>query len=111
VKIKIRELRYFVAVAEELSFKLAAERLGKEPGNGEVSTVIRALEAALGAPLFIRTTNKVQLTEFGANLLPHVQKILAELAALPQLVKALRDGKEPARWPVARDKAAGAPAS
>jgi len=71
-----RDLRYFVAVAEELHFTRAAERLFvSQPA---LSKQIRMLERQLGAPLFERDRREVRLTRVGAALLPHAQRILAE---------------------------------
>lgn len=71
-----RDLGYFVAVAEELHFGRAAERLFiSQPA---LSKQIRALERQLGAPLFDRDRRTVTLTPVGAALLPPARTILAE---------------------------------
>ncbi|WP_431776145.1 LysR substrate-binding domain-containing protein [Streptomyces cucumeris] len=71
-----RELRYFVAVAEELHFTRAAERLFvSQPA---LSKQIKALERQVGAPLFERDRREVRLTPVGAALLPHARRVLAE---------------------------------
>ncbi|WP_328446862.1 LysR substrate-binding domain-containing protein [Streptomyces sp. NBC_00386] len=73
-----RDLRYFVAVAEELHFTRAAERLFvSQPA---LSKQIRALERQLGAELFERDHQGVRLTAVGAALLPHARRVLAEWA-------------------------------
>jgi DNA-binding transcriptional LysR family regulator len=64
-------LRYFIAVAEELSFSRAAERLGLS--QQAVSSQIRCLENQVGRTLFFRTTRRVELTEAGRALLPKAQ--------------------------------------
>jgi DNA-binding transcriptional LysR family regulator len=71
-----RDLRYFVAVAEELHFTRAAERLFvSQPA---LSKQIRMLERQLGAPLFDRGREGVRLTPVGEALLPHARRTLAE---------------------------------
>ncbi|WUH91208.1 LysR family transcriptional regulator [Streptomyces sp. NBC_00433] len=71
-----RDLRYFVAVAEELHFTRAAERLFvSQPA---LSKQIRALEKQLGAPLFDRDRQGVALTAVGTALLPYAQRVLGE---------------------------------
>ena len=73
--VELRHLRYFVAVAEELNFSRAAERL--HIAQPALSAQIRSLEAQLGTPLFVRTTRKVELTAAGAMLLEDAREVLA----------------------------------
>ncbi|GGX87281.1 LysR family transcriptional regulator [Streptomyces minutiscleroticus] len=74
-----RPLRYFVAVAEELNFARAAERLGISPPP--LSRAIRGLEADLGVTLFERTTHSVTLTGAGEVLLAEARVALDALRA------------------------------
>ncbi|WP_225810504.1 LysR family transcriptional regulator [Streptomyces spinosus] len=74
-----RPLRYFVAVAEELNFARAAERLGISAPP--LSRAIRALEAELGVTLFERTTHSVVLTRAGEVLLTQARFALDALEA------------------------------
>jgi DNA-binding transcriptional LysR family regulator len=70
-----RDLRYFVAVAEELHFTRAAERLFvSQPA---LSKQLRMLERQLGAPLFDRGREGVRLTPVGEALLPYARQVLA----------------------------------
>ncbi|SEF81430.1 transcriptional regulator, LysR family [Actinacidiphila yanglinensis] len=69
-----RDLRYFVAVAEELHFTRAAERLFvSQPA---LSKQVRALERQLGADLFVRDRHGVALTPAGEALLPYAREVL-----------------------------------
>jgi DNA-binding transcriptional LysR family regulator len=76
---ELRHLRYFVAVAEELNFSRAAERL--HMAQPPLSVAIRQLEQEIGASLFVRTTHEVRLTEAGTALLSGARRTLAEAQA------------------------------
>jgi DNA-binding transcriptional LysR family regulator len=87
-----RDLRYFVAVAEELHFTRAAERLFvSQPA---LSKQIRVLERALGTPLFERRGREVRLTSAGEALLPRARQVLAEWEAAEDAVEQAKETHE-----------------
>ncbi|MEU1459230.1 LysR family transcriptional regulator [Streptomyces sp. NPDC005727] len=83
-----RDLRYFVAVAEELHFTRAAERL--YVSQPALSKQIRSLEGRLGAELLRRDRHGVALTAAGEALLPHARRVLAALAEGTAAVEAAK---------------------
>jgi DNA-binding transcriptional LysR family regulator len=74
MQLELRHLRYFLAVAEELNFSRAAERL--HIAQPALSAQIRSLETQLGTELFSRTTRKVDLTPAGELLLADAREIV-----------------------------------
>lgn len=87
--LELRHLRYFVAVAEELHFGRAAQRLGM--AQPPLSQQIQRLEQIIGAQLFERTSRRVQLTDAGNALLPDARRLLAGAEAA--LLAARRAGR------------------
>lgn len=73
---EIRQLRYFVAVAEEMHFNRAAERL--HIAQPALSQQIQRLERELKTTLFARTTRSVELTETGKVLLVAARRVILE---------------------------------
>lgn len=89
-KVELRQLEAFVALATELHFGRAAERLFI--GQPTLSELIRKLERELGTPLFTRTTRRVALTSAGMELLGRSKVILDEVAAATAAVTRIAQG-------------------
>jgi DNA-binding transcriptional LysR family regulator len=89
--IELRPLRQFVAVAEELHFGRAAERLHMT--QPPLSMAIQALERTLGAPLFVRSQRTVALSAAGSALLPEARRLLAAADNLPRQAQAAAAGR------------------
>jgi DNA-binding transcriptional LysR family regulator len=89
---ELRQLRYFVAVAEEGSLTRAAARL--HIAQQSLSQQIRSLEAQLGATLFERSSRGVALTDVGAVLLRETRPVLAQAERAVEAVQRAARGEQ-----------------
>lgn len=87
---EIRHLRCFLAVAEELHFARAAERLHIE--QSPLSRAIKELEEELGVMLFARTTRSTRLTHAGRMFLQHVPRVFTAVEQARDSAKAAAHG-------------------
>ena len=88
---ELRHLRYFVAVAEELSFTRAAERL--HIGQPPLSQQVQALEEEIGAVLFDRTRRSIRLTEAGRIFLEDARRVLALASSAAATARRVEKGE------------------
>ncbi|ABD56166.1 LysR family transcriptional regulator [Jannaschia sp. CCS1] len=87
----LRQIRYFVATAEELHFRRAADRLGiAQPA---LSRAIQALEAELDVALFVRTNRSVQITTAGRVFLDGAREILTLTERMLEETRTAHDGR------------------
>jgi DNA-binding transcriptional LysR family regulator len=91
MSVDLRQLRYFVAVAEELHFSRAAVRLNL--AQSALSSQVRALEREVGGPLLVRSTRRVELTPAGEALLRDATEILAAADGALDRARALARGE------------------
>lgn len=91
---ELRQLRYFVTVAEELNFRSAAQRL--QIAAPSLSQQIKSLERELGALLFDRDRRSVALTPLGHTLLAHARQVLESADELRRKATRLSEA-EPVR--------------
>ncbi|MFE3838777.1 LysR family transcriptional regulator [Pseudogemmobacter sonorensis] len=87
----IRHLRYFLAVAEELNFRQAAERL--HISQPPLSMQIKAMEEEIGVPLFERTQRSVKLSPAGEFLVPHVRETISKFDQTRELANLAARGE------------------
>jgi DNA-binding transcriptional LysR family regulator len=92
---EIRSLKYFVAVARQLSFSHAAESLFVTQSS--LSKTISALEKELGVELFIRKGRSIALTPAGEELLSGAEALLAEEASLSERVSLIKEKRQSSR--------------
>ncbi len=83
--IELRHLRYFIAVAEELNFRRAAERVHID--QTPLSRTIRDLEERWSVQLFVRTPRQLHLTPAGQKLLEEARKLLVRLERTKRAVR------------------------
>ncbi len=90
--VELRHLRYFIALAEELHYRKAAEKLFIS--QSALSKQIKQLENLINVKLFDRNQRKVSLTEAGLYLRDHVTQFDAELRTLIERVQLISTGLE-----------------
>jgi len=89
--IELRQMRYFLAVAEDLNFTRAAERL--HLAQQALSASIRRLEEQLGVALFVRSTRRVELTAAGEVLVDGARAVVAAATDAVERVHQVAEGR------------------
>ena len=88
---ELHKARAFLAVAEELHFGRAAQRL--HMAQPPLSRLIKSLEAELGADLFVRSSRMVELTPVGEALVEPTRELLMQSERIAQLARRLQRGE------------------
>src|SRR3954471_9457310 len=89
---ELRQLRFFLTLAEELNFGRAAER--EHIAQPAFSQQIRRLEQELGVRLLDRTSRRVQLTEPGRVLVPYAERLVREAVDASAAVRESGAGRQ-----------------
>jgi DNA-binding transcriptional LysR family regulator len=89
--LELRQLRYFLAVADELNFTRAADRL--HLAQQALSASIRRLEDQLGVALFVRNTRKVELTSAGEVLVEGARRVVDAASEAIEQVRLVSEGR------------------
>ena len=88
---EMKELAYFIAIAEERSISKAAERLFM--AQSSLSQFLRILENNVGSKLFVRTSRGVRLTQEGELMLQYAYKTLSEYRSVQNEIKDMKQLK------------------
>src|SRR5215471_13292249 len=91
LQVTLRQLFYFVTVAEERQFSRAAERL--HISQPPLTQRIQALERDLGVQLFTRMGNQIELTEAGRAVLVEAKTILAQAERVQEVARRAKQGE------------------
>ena len=89
---EMHQVRYFLAVCDELNFTRAAERCNV--AQPSLTRAIKLLEEELGGPLFHRERNHTHLTELGKMMHPYLSQVLAQSEAAKERAKGFANLKE-----------------
>jgi DNA-binding transcriptional LysR family regulator len=89
--VELRHVRYFIAVAEHLSFRKAAQHLHMT--QPPLSRQIRQLEDDLGVPVFIRSKRRVELTKAGQTFLEEARKLIVQAGHAAEAARHAQKGE------------------
>src|SRR6201993_3960250 len=95
VAMEMHQIRYFLAVAEELNFTRASEKCNVSQPS--LSRAVKLLEEELGGPLFHRERSRTHLTELGRMVQPHLATVYEQSRAVERLSRDFADSKMPLR--------------